>query len=136
MRKKILVIDDNTELLALLRSSLRVAGFSVSTAATGLEGLEKARSRRPDLIVLDLVLPGMDGFAVCEALKRQPETCDTPVIMLTGLPGEFPRLHGLAAGAVELLAKPISPGQLTARIERTLAARRTDNSPTSVTAAS
>lgn len=116
MRKKLLIVEDNTELLELLRLGLKQAGFSVSTAANGLEALKKARAVSPDLIVLDLVLPELDGFAVCEALKRGEDTSRIPVIMLTGLTSEFTRFAGLESGAEEYVTKPVSPDQLLPRI--------------------
>jgi len=116
MRKKLLIVEDNTELLELLRLGFKQAGFSVSTAANGVEGLKKARSVCPDAIILDVVLPEMDGFAVCEALKRADETSAIPIIMLTGLRSEFTRFAGLDSGADEYLMKPIGPDQLLPRV--------------------
>jgi DNA-binding response OmpR family regulator len=120
MRKKLLIVEDNTELLELLRLGLKQAGFSVSTAANGLEALKKARSISPDVIVLDLILPELDGFAVCEALKRADETAKIPIIMLTGLTSEFTRFAGIESGADEYLTKPVSPDQLLPRINHWL----------------
>ena len=116
MRKRILIVDDNTELLQLLCLAVKDAGFSVASASTGIEGLDKARSLRPDLLVLDLVLPEMDGFAVCEAVRRDSTLTDLPIIMLTGLTGEFTRLAGLESGANEYVKKPVSPDELVSRI--------------------
>src|SRR5689334_2804767 len=98
MRKKLLIVEDNTELLELLRLGFKQAGFSVSTASNGLEALKKARAHCPDLILLDLVLPELDGFAVCEALRRSGETAGIPIIMLTGLTSEFTRYAGMESG--------------------------------------
>lgn len=120
MRKKLLIVEDNTELLELMRLGLKQAGFSVSTAANGLEALKKARSVTPDLIVLDLVLPELDGFAVCEALKRGQDTSKIPIVMLTGLTSEFTRYAGLESGADEYVTKPVSPDQLLPTIKRWL----------------
>jgi DNA-binding response OmpR family regulator len=119
MRKKVLIVDDNRELLGLLRLSFRAAGFSIATATNGIEALKKARSVAPDLIVLDLILPEMDGFAVCETLRRAPATCSTPIFILSGLTSEFTRLAGLESGANEYFPKPISPQQLVNRIRET-----------------
>ncbi len=116
MRKKLLIVEDNTELAELLRLGLKQAGFSVSTAANGVDALKKARASSPDLIVLDVILPELDGFAVCEALKRGSETARIPVIMLTGLTSEFTRFTGLESGADEYVTKPVSPAQLLPRI--------------------
>jgi DNA-binding response OmpR family regulator len=120
MRKKLLIVEDNTELLELLRLALTDAGFAVNTAANGVEALKKARSLSLDLIVLDLVLPELDGFAVCEALKRDRQTASIPVIVVTGLNSEFSRFAGMESGADDFVTKPITPGELVSRIERYL----------------
>ena len=120
MRKKILIVEDNTELLELLRSHLRLAGFSTSSATTGLEALKKVESYSPDLILLDLVLPELDGFAVCEILRRDPVTCAIPILLLTAVSSQFARLTGLDAGASDYLTKPFSPRELVARVRSLL----------------
>lgn len=120
MRKKLLIVEDNTELLELLRLGLKQAGFSVSTAATGLEALKKARTLSPDLILLDLVLPELDGFAVCEALRKDTTTSPIPIIMLTGLTSEFTRFAGMESGADEYVTKPASSAQLLPKIKHWL----------------
>lgn len=120
MRKKLLIVEDNTELLELLRLCFKQAGLSVSTAATGLEALKKARSVSPDVILLDLVLPELDGFAVCEALRRGEETSSIPIIMLTGLTSDLTRYAGMESGADEYVTKPASPEQLLPRIKHWL----------------
>lgn len=121
MRKKILLVEDNTELLELLRLNLKAAGFSIATAIDGIEALKKARSLRPDLIVLDLVLPELDGFAVCETLRKSADTAAIPVIMLTGLNSQFTRLAGLESGGTDFFTKPASPKELVSKIKRLLA---------------
>ena len=120
MRKKLLIVEDNTELLELLRLGLKQAGFSISTATNGLEALKKARSLMPDLILLDLVLPELDGFAVCERLRREEATATIPIIMLTGLNSEFTRFAGLESGADEYVTKPASADQLLPKIQHWL----------------
>ena len=120
MRKKLLVVEDNAELLGLLRLNLKAAGFAIATAANGVEALKKARSLSPDLILLDLVLPELDGFAVCEILRNDPETACIPIIMFTGVGGEFTRLAGMDSGASECLTKPLSPKDLVARVKHHL----------------
>jgi DNA-binding response OmpR family regulator len=119
MRKKVLIVDDNAELLGLLRLSFRAAGFSIATATNGIEALRKARSVSPDLILLDLVLPELDGFAVCETLRRAPATSSIPIFILSGLTSEFTRLAGIESGATEYFPKPVSPKQLVSRIKET-----------------
>jgi DNA-binding response OmpR family regulator len=121
MRKKLLVVEDNSDLLELLRLGLKEAGYSVTTAANGLEALRKMRAAAPDLVVLDLILPELDGFAVCETLRRDPAFAAIPVIVLTGLTSEFSRYAGLEAGADECVSKPVSPDQLLGRVRYWLA---------------
>lgn len=121
MRKKVLVVEDDAELVELLSFNLKKAGFAVGTAGDGIEGLKKARSLRPDLLLLDLVLPELDGFAVCEILRKAPSTAALPIIMLTGLSGQLARLNGLEAGASEYMTKPFKAKALLNRIEALLA---------------
>jgi DNA-binding response OmpR family regulator len=120
MPKKILLVEDNTELLELLCMNCEDAGFSTATATTGVEALEKARSLCPDLIVLDLVLPELDGFAVCETLRKDPATASVPIIMLTGLSSQFSRYAGLESGGTDFFTKPTSPSTLVSRIKHLL----------------
>ncbi len=120
MRKKILIVEDNTELLELLRLSCKEAGFAIATATNGIEALKKARSVGPDLIVLDLVLPELDGFAVCETLRREPATASLPILILTGLTGQFGRYAGLESGASQYVAKPANPVELISKIRQML----------------
>jgi DNA-binding response OmpR family regulator len=124
MPKKLLLVEDNTELLELLRLGLVEAGFQTITAADGVDALRKARSIMPDVIVLDLVLPEMDGFAVCEALKRERETSVIPIVVLTGLSSQFTRFAGLEAGADDYVTKPVTISQLVSKIERCLSRPR------------
>ena len=120
MRKKLLVVEDNAQLLELLRLSFKAAGFAIATATDGVEALKKARTLSPDLILLDLVLPELDGFAVCEILRQAPETASIPIIMFTGLGSHFTRLAGMDSGATDYINKPLSPKDLVARIKQVL----------------
>jgi len=115
--KKILLVDDDADWVELLRYNLMKAGFSIGTAFNGLEAVRKARSLLPDVILLDLMLPELDGFAVCEILRRDKTTASIPIIMLTALSGELGRLAGLDVGANEYLTKPFCPKVLIARLE-------------------
>ena len=117
MPKKILVVEDNSELLQLLSLNLKEAGFSVATANNGIAALKKVRSACPDLVVLDLVLPELDGFVVCETLRLEASSRELPVIILTGLNSEFTRLAGLECGANEYVKKPVNPRHLVSRIK-------------------
>jgi DNA-binding response OmpR family regulator len=123
MGKKILVVEDDADLVELLCFNLRAAGFSVGTANDGIEALTKARSLKPDLVLLDLMLPELDGFAVCEILRRDPVLAAVPIIMLTALSSQFARLNGFEAGADAYLTKPFSPKHLVARVKAELGRR-------------
>jgi DNA-binding response OmpR family regulator len=120
MRKKLLVVEDNAELLELLRLNFKRAGFAIATATNGVEALKKARTLSPDVILLDLVMPELDGFAVCEILRQDPETASIPIIMFTGLGSHLTRLAGMDSGATDYITKPLSPKELVARIELVL----------------
>ncbi len=125
MRKKILVVDDDADIVEMLRFNLKQAGFAIGTAFDGIEAIRKARSITPDLILLDLMLPKLDGLSVCEILRRQVATAAIPVIILTGLSGELGRLAGLESGATDYMTKPFSPRQLVSKVETLL--RKRDN---------
>jgi DNA-binding response OmpR family regulator len=120
VRKKILVVEDDPDLVELLSFNLRGCGFAVSTAGDGLDALKKARAIIPDLILLDLMLPELDGFGVCEILRREPETAKIPIIMVTAMSSQFARMAGLEAGANDYITKPFSPKQLIARVQALL----------------
>jgi len=120
MRRKILVVEDDPDQLEIISLSLKTAGFAIGTAATGTDALVKTRSISPDLIILDLMLPGLNGFDVCESLRRDPATASIPIIMLTGMCSQFGRFAGLESGANDFLLKPFDPDQLVAKIEKLL----------------
>lgn len=120
MRKKILIVEDNSELLELMRLGLKQAGFKILTASNGVDALKLARSAAPDAVVLDLVLPELDGFAVCECLRRDEATASIPLIILTGLNSEFARFASFESGADEYVTKPISPERLVSKIKHLL----------------
>jgi DNA-binding response OmpR family regulator len=119
-RKKILVVDDDPDVVELICFNLKKSGFSIGTAGDGIDALKKARSLMPDLILLDLMLPGLDGFAICEILRRDAATASIPIIMLTALSSELSRLAGMDCGANDYLTKPFSPRLLVARVETLL----------------
>jgi DNA-binding response OmpR family regulator len=116
MRKQILVVDDDAELVELVSFNLNQAGYGVGTACNGVEAIKKARSLSPDLIVLDIMMPELDGFAVCEILRRDRATASIPIMMLTALSSELGRMAGFGSGATDFLTKPFSPRLLVARI--------------------
>ena len=117
---KILVVDDEVHILKIIDYKLRTAGYTVITAADGVEGVEKARAERPDLILLDVMMPRMDGFQTLEALKQDSATKAIPVFMLTVRGKEMDRLRGLQMGVAAYITKPFSPNALLARIEEAL----------------
>ncbi len=113
----VLVVDDERQIVEIARDYLQHAGFSVTTARNGPEALERARSARPDLIVLDLGLPGLDGLEVTKALRRDTTI---PIIFLTARVEESVRIRGLEAGADDYVTKPFSPRELVARVKAVL----------------
>jgi len=117
---RILIVDDEPEILRLVRDYLASAGFSVATAKTGDEALLRARMDPPDLVVLDLGLPGLDGLDVTRSLRRQG---DVPIIMLTARDDETDKLIGLELGADDYVTKPFSPRELVARVRAVLRRR-------------
>ena len=120
MAYKILVVDDEPDIVELLRYNLDVNGNQVFTATIGTQALNLARQHLPDIILLDLMLPDIDGFSICEILRCQPSTADIPVILLTAMAGEMPRLHGFEVGATDYCIKPIRPRDLRARVKSVL----------------
>ena len=117
MAEKILVVDDEVSLQETVAYSLRKEGYTVEIAGDGNKGLELARSSKPDLIILDVMLPGMDGFEVCRTLRHET---NIPVLMLTARDDEIDRVVGLEVGADDYLAKPFSMRELIARVKALL----------------
>ncbi|HXR03502.1 MAG TPA: response regulator [Verrucomicrobiae bacterium] len=120
MRRKILVVEDDPDQLEVISLNLKAAGFAIGTAANGTDALVKTRSISPDLIILDLMLPGLNGFDVCESLRRDPATASIPIIILTGMRSQFGRFAGLESGANDFLLKPFDPDQLVSKVEKLL----------------
>lgn len=116
MTHRILVVDDEPDITALVAYHLAKAGYRVSTASNGTEALKAAAEQRPDVIVLDLMLPGLSGLDVLQALRKQEETRDVGVILLTARREEVDRIRGLSLGADDYLTKPFSPQELTLRV--------------------
>ena len=119
-KPKILVIDDEPDAVELIAFNLQGAGFQVVTAADGAEALRKARSTAPDLILLDLMLPEIDGLEVCKLLRRDPATAGIPIVMLTAKASEVDRILGLELGAEDYITKPFSPRELVLRVRKIL----------------
>jgi len=122
-KERILVIEDEEDILALVHYNLTREGFVVATAATGEDGLQEAAEQPPDLILLDLMLPGIDGLEVCRMLKRAPETGAVPIVMMTAKGEEADVVAGLELGADDYVTKPFSTRILTARVRAVLRRR-------------
>jgi len=115
--KSILVIDDEPSIGRVVQFKLQQEGFKVRVATDGLEGLVYIKEEKPDLILLDLMMPGMDGFEVCRRLRASPETVTTPVIILTARGQEMDRIRGVELGVLDFFTKPFSPQKLLERVK-------------------
>jgi CheY-like chemotaxis protein len=120
MRPTILTVDDEPDVLELIRFHLTHAGCDVLTATSGRVALETIRACRPDLVLLDLMLPDIDGFGICEILRRQPATASLPIIIVSAWSTTDSRDLGLELGALDYLTKPFSPKTLVERVQRLL----------------
>lgn len=129
MAQKILVVDDEPDAVDLVQFNLTNAGYEVLSAADGHEALEKARAFCPDLILLDVMLPEIDGLEVCKLLRRDPATSGIPVIMLTAKAAEIDRVLGLELGADDYVTKPYSPRELVLRVKNLLRRRQAEGNP-------
>ena len=126
-REKILVVEDEEDILELISYNLNREGYRVSTATTGEEGLRLAMRDKPDLIVLDLMLPGIDGIEVCRRLKADPQVRYIPVVMVTAKGEEADVVTGLELGADDYLTKPFSPKVLVARLRAVIRRREQES---------
>ncbi len=115
--KKILIVEDEKDILQLVKLYLEKEGYRTVTASTGSEGLAQVRSEKPDLLVLDLMLPEIDGLEICKRLRSAPDTAMIPIIMLTAKAEESDTIIGLELGADDYVTKPFSPKTLVARIK-------------------
>jgi two-component system, OmpR family, alkaline phosphatase synthesis response regulator PhoP len=120
MTTRILIVEDDPDIAHLVARYLDKAGFQTERAATGREALQAIAAKPPDLLVLDLMLPQVDGLEVCRMLRADPSTAALPIIMLTARAEESERIVGLELGADDYLAKPFSPGELVARVRALL----------------
>src|SRR5438876_6430530 len=118
MKARILVVDDEPDVLQLVEYNLRAADYDVATASDGEEALKKARALLPNLIILDLLLPELDGLEVCKILRRDQNTASIPILMLTAKAAEMDRVLGLELGADDYVTKPFSPRELLLRVKR------------------
>jgi len=130
MREKILIVDDEKDILKMLDYNLKKEGFRTILASDGEEALDAAVKEHPDLVLLDLMLPGMDGLEVCKALKKESKTASIPIIMLTAKTQESDKVVGLELGADDYVTKPFSPRELIARVKAVLRrAREKEKAP-------
>jgi DNA-binding response OmpR family regulator len=120
LSQSVLVVDDEPMARTLLRLMLVRAGFEVSEAENGFDALEKVEGNLPDLILLDVMMPGMDGFTVCQKVRAREETADLPIIMLSAKTDSDSINRGLLVGATKYLTKPISPEELTKHVRSAL----------------
>jgi DNA-binding response OmpR family regulator len=129
MKPIVLAVDDERDLLDLMQIHLTRAGCEVVTAASGRDALETIRVRRPDLVLLDLMLPDIDGFAICEILRRQAATATIPIVIVSAWQSDDSRGLGLELGALDFLTKPFSPKVLVERVMRLLNLRTPGRNP-------
>ncbi|MBF0498883.1 MAG: response regulator [Candidatus Riflebacteria bacterium] len=115
--KKVLAADDEPHILRVVKDKLANAGFNVVTATDGAEALDTARRERPDIILLDVMMPKMNGFEVCRALRAEAEFSKIPILLLTARGQEIDKKMGLDAGATEYITKPFSPRQLLQTVQ-------------------
>lgn len=118
----ILIVDDSPTEVFQMTKALEQAGFRIEAAADGEEAIRKAREMHPDLILMDIVMPGMDGFRATRTLANDPETRSIPVIMVTSKANESDRVWGMRQGAVDFLVKPVTPAQLREKAQAALLA--------------
>ena len=119
-KKKILIVDDEKQLVSLVRLHMEMSGYEVLTAKDGEEALDALGKGKPDLVILDLMIPKVDGLEVCRRLRAEPGTSGTYVIMLTALSETTDKLKGFECGADDYVTKPFSPKELVARVNRLL----------------
>lgn len=122
--EKILIVEDEEDVAELLRFNLQKNGYLTEIAGTGTQGLHKAQTQLPDVVLLDLMLPEMDGLEICKHLKKDPTTSEIPVIMLTAKGSEEDIVKGLEMGADDYITKPFSPKVLMARLKTVLRRRK------------
>ncbi len=120
MEKKILVVDDEQDIVDLVSYNLSKEGYKVFTASNGTQAVEVASTVKPDVVILDIMMPGMDGFEVCRSLRQDPSLASTAIMFLTAKSGEIDQILGLELGADDYIQKPISPRVLLARVKTIL----------------
>jgi len=121
---KVLVVDDEVNITQILEFSIGAEGFDVITAQNGEEAIEKARREQPDLIILDVMMPKIDGYEACRILKANPLTKNIPVVLLTAKGRDIDKRLGMEVGATDYIVKPFSPNRLVERINQLLSCHK------------
>jgi DNA-binding response OmpR family regulator len=124
MGKKILIIEDDPATQRLVDYSLKQEGYQIITASNGLEGIRKALGESPDLVILDVMLPGMDGFEICYRLKSEPTTANLPILMFSAKAQEIDKDTGIKVGADDYLTKPSAPADIVNHVYKLLAKKK------------
>lgn len=124
-KQTILVVDDNRDNVEILRAFLESRGYVVAEATDGRAALAKMEQVRPDLVLLDVMMPGMDGWQVCRTIKNHPDLGDTRVVMVTAKGGYEDKFEGMRSGADDYVVKPVDLKELAIKVQRNLAARGT-----------
>ena len=120
-KKKVLVVDDNRDTVRIIRDALEGAGFSVTSAYDGREALERVHEETPDLMILDLMMPKMSGYEVCNEIRKDPRTKELIILMLTARSDIDAKIQGIEGGANDYLVKPVEPREVVSRVRRFLA---------------
>jgi len=119
-KRKILIVDDEKELVKLITFHMTIAGYDVLSAKNGIEALEICEQEKPDLVILDIMLPGIDGWEACRRLRQNPKTINIPIIILSALSEIDDKLKGFNLGTDDYVTKPFSPRELVVRVKRVL----------------
>jgi len=120
MSKRILVVDDEPSIARLIKMSLSVDGYEAVTATSGFEAMERVEEKKPDLVILDIMMPGMNGYEVCAELKSKPETLNIKVVFLTAKGDSGDAERGFTLGAVDYIIKPFDPEELLEKVRSIL----------------
>lgn len=120
-KRKILIVEDEKDLVKLIAFHMAIAGYEALSANTGIEALEICKTEKPALIILDIMLPRIDGWEVCRRLRQNPQTTHIPIIMLSALSEVADKLRGFDLGIDDYVTKPFSPRELAVRVKRILA---------------
>jgi CheY-like chemotaxis protein len=115
--KKVLVVDDNKDTISILTSILKIAGCSVITAQDGVEAIKQIQRENPSLVLLDIMMPKMDGFEVCQAVKSNPSLNHIPIIMVSAKTDEASKYRALRMGAADFINKPIRPSEILRKVQ-------------------